>query len=220
MKNQILFCFVLMVGLASFISCVTPAPSAPIPQVASSATPMATTLSQGQVPGFKPEWTAQINSMMTDGLFLKFDQGAEDMVRFCPKYKILSPEAKIMAIEFLLSAIVKFESDYNPADVYPESDGSVSRGLFQLTYGNAFCPKSKQEGDLNDPVVNIKCGVQIAASLIGRDLIVSGGGYISHGAPPPKGLARYWSVIRVPDTKSKHHLIDIQAMTAKAPGCQ
>jgi len=67
--------------------------------------------------------------------------------------------------------------------------------------------------------VNIDCAVKLMGHFIAKDRVVASGGYVKAGAPDPKGLARYWAVIRVPDKKRKHKLSEIIAMTRQSPGC-
>lgn len=144
---------------------------------------------------------------------------AKDIDEYCPKFNLLNAEAKAQALAFLAVAISKFESDWNPKDSMIESNGAASIGLFQLSYGDAHCPRSKAEASLMDPIVNIRCAVAIMADEVKQDGIIAAGGYTKYGAPPAKGMARYWSVLRVPDSKSKHHKADIQALAKKSPGC-
>ena len=172
------------------------------------------------VPGFLAPWTQTVlNDIEIDGLLVRMNEASTDMDRFCTGYDKMSASDQATVWVYLMSGIAKYESDYNPTSEMTESDGSVSQGLFQLTYGNAFCPRSSAQANLNDPVVNINCAVQLMTQFAVSDKVIAAGGYPAYGAPPAKGLARYWSVLRVPDTNSQHHLADIIAFTQKAPGC-
>jgi hypothetical protein len=178
------------------------------------------TLPNVAIPGMSAEWTSEVLKLLDGGELDKFDNAEDDMTRFCPLYKELEADQRAVAVTYMLSAIIKYESSYNPKTVFKESDGSYSIGLFQLTYGNYGCPKNRAHGDLKDPIINLRCGVKLAAHLADRDSVIASGGYVKYGAPAARGLASYWSVMRVADVKSKHHLAEIIAFTKKAPGCQ
>ena len=139
-----------------------------------------------------------------------FDLAKDDMRRFCPKYLALDQKARVQAWGHLMVAIAKFESGYNPKSRMTESTGQDSIGLFQLSYGDLFCPDSKRQGDLTDAFVNISCAVKLAAHFVSKDKLVARGGYVAHGAASPKGMARYWSVIRTDTKVRKHKLQSIQ----------
>ncbi len=173
----------------------------------------------GSIPGFEQAWS-NIALIDLKAQLPKLNKAAKDMQRFCPNYLSMSEDQQVMAWGYLISGIVKFESGYQLSDAMTESNGAVSQGLFQLTYGDSHCPKSRSEANLNDPSVNIGCAVQIMGDEAGDDGVVAGGGYVKYGAPPARGLARYWSVLRVPDSNRSHHLSDIMAMAGKAPGCK
>lgn len=168
------------------------------------------------IPGYQISWSAKVKEQLD---MTSLNKAKVDMKRFCPKYDALTLDQQKLAWGYLIGAMTKYESGYNVKEVYKESNNTLSEGLFQLTYGNKFCPKKKSEGDLQDPLVNITCALKLMAYYTDMDGVVAAGGYTSYGAPSPKGLARYWSVIRVKDTKSAHHLADIITMTKKAPGC-
>lgn len=176
-----------------------------------------------QIPGFRPEW-AEVGMKEVMKLLPKFDKGASDMdARFFPDYSKLPAEGRARVILTLFGAIASYESGIDKATgffktsvVYPESNGVASEGLYQLSYGDDHAPKSKAQGDLHDPILNLTVALNIGADLVARDGLIAAGGYPSYGAPSPKGLARYWSVIRVPDTHDNHHLADIIAKTKKA----
>jgi hypothetical protein len=164
-------------------------------------------------PGWDKALIAEIASRLSD-----FNK-AKDMNLYCAKYDSLSSADKTIAWASLFVAVAKFESNYNPKSKMTESNGDVSQGLFQLTYGNSHCPKSKAHGDLDNPFINIGCAVNIAADYTAKDGTVAEGGYVQHGAKPSRGLARYWSVLRAPDLKSRHHLAEIKSKVSKLPLC-
>lgn len=143
------------------------------------------------------------------------DSEPSDMAAYCPNYKKLSRNERGLVWANMAVAIAKRESGFKPDTVYKESNGVDSIGLFQLSYGDRFCPKSKSKGDLRKGTVNITCAVKLMDYFVKQDNVVASGGYVKYGAKPPKGLARYWSVIRDDDKKGKHHKREIQS-TVKA----
>lgn len=175
------------------------------------------------VPGFRPEWT-DAGMKLLDSLLPKYDAAAKDFSdRFFPGYNTLPAEGRKRVILTLFGAIASYESGmdsktgfFKTSVVYRESNGVDSEGLFQLSYGDSHAPKNKSEADLFDPITNLLVALKIGADHVVRDSVVCAGGYPSYGAPAPKGLARYWSVVRVPDSKSSHHLADIISKTKKA----
>lgn len=166
-----------------------------------------------------PGWTRYLNEQV-DIRFADFNK-ARDINLYCPNYKKLDHSHQVLVWSTLAVAIAKFESNYKPTTVYQESTGQDSIGLFQMSYGDGHsCPPNKAAGLLTDPLVNIKCAVSAMADFVGKDGVVASGGYIKYGAPPPYGMARYWSVLRVPDKKSKHHLAAIKNLTSLSDGCK
>lgn len=171
------------------------------------------------VPGFRPEWTERGLTLLP-ALLSKFDAGAKDMERFYPGYGKLNNQQKCQVWLTLFGAIASFESGldkntgfFKTHVVYKESNGADSIGIFQLSSGDSFTTSST---DLYDPFQNLEVALRIGAKFVSTDGLVAAGGYPSYGAPSPRGLARYWSVIRVPDTKSNHHLAEIIEKTKKA----
>lgn len=175
------------------------------------------------VPGFRPEWVKSGLATALD-LLPKFNAAADDMDRrFFPGYKGLVPVAQAKVWLTLFGAIAARESGIDRATgffktsvVYRESSGDDSEGLFQLTYGDKHAPKTKADGDLHDPILNLTVALKIGADLVASNGVVAAGGYVKYGAEAPKGLAKYWSTIRTPDSKSSHHLAEIIEKTKKA----
>lgn len=175
------------------------------------------------VPGFRPEWVKSGLATTLD-LLPKLNAAADDMDRrFFPGYKGLVPVAQAKVWLTLFGAIAARESGIDKATgffktsvVYKESNGADSEGLYQLTYGDRHAPRSKAEGNLHDPITNLTVALKIGSDLVAADGLVAAGGYIKYGASPAKGLAKYWSVIRTPDSKSAHHLAEIIVKTKAA----
>lgn len=195
--------FIIVYFIFIVVSCSN-TPAKPVEIPASTTIPISTKGLDWNI----PEWDKILTGLVAKEL-PNLDAAEKDMERFCPGYARLDNYARVYAWSTLIVAIVKRESGYNPKSKMTESNGDVSQGLLQLTYGNSFCPRSKSEGDLDDPRVNLSCGVQIIGSLVKKDKLVASGGYTKYGAPPAKGAARYFSVLRVSDSHRKHHLSEI-----------
>lgn len=134
-------------------------------------------------------------------------QKVRDMNRFCPKYQVLSDEQKINAVAMLISAMVKFESNFDPLMRYRESTMGTdpitgqpvySEGLLQLSYqdetGWSFCKfdwandkklaANDPKKSILDPYKNLNCGIRILSEQVDR----TGRIVIDQGA--------YWAVIK------------------------
>ena len=226
--------FLFLLAFFLTVGCTKTAPPADAPSVEPAKPDLSLVI---EIPGFKPEWSKAAHKLVGENL-LKLNKASSDMsARFCPKFASLSEAQQITVWVHLMSAIWRYESGPNPPKpyfktdvVFKESNGVNSEGAFQLSYGDSFCPKKKAEGDLHDPLVNMDCAVKLMASFTDKDSVVAAGGYTAYGASSPKGLARYWAVIRVPDPKphrnskgemvrSDHKLKEIIDLTRKAPGC-
>lgn len=164
-----------------------------------------------------PQWTRLAELQVKENLS-KFEK-AKDVSKYCSKYSKLSEKDRILVWLTLAVEVARYESDFEPTSKMQEADDSISQGLFQLTYGDRFCPKKKSDADLNDPGVNIACAIKLMSHLIEQDEVVASGGYVKYGAPAAKGAARYWAVLRCKDSKSKHHLDQIMAATNALSFC-
>lgn len=156
--------------------------------------------------------------------------GARDMESFCPNYYKLKRDNKITAWLYIISAIVKYESYFNPTDRYEETGMGVdpitgkniwSEGLLQLSYQDVlkfpFCDEFDWKRDrklkpdspkktILDPYKNLKCGIRILNDQIRRHQQIA----INDGA--------YWAVIM---PRNKHNRLDkIRALTTVIPICQ
>lgn len=115
----------------------------------------------------------------------------QDMEIFCPRYPSLSEDQKINVWGMLVSSIVKFESQFNPAErvLEPGMGTDVitklpvySEGLMQLSYQDItrwrFCRfdwerdrylhSTDPRRTILDPYTNLECGVRILADQITR----------------------------------------------------
>ncbi|MVM39353.1 transglycosylase SLT domain-containing protein [Spirosoma sp. HMF3257] len=137
---------------------------------------------------------------------------AGKMENFITGYQELSADLQIKCWAELIVAMAKFESDWNPHSIYHELPplGVDSVGLLQLSYEDqnlyALEPLNREQRNLEDPLVNLRCGVKILAHLVAKDSVIADT-IIVDNHRKYKGAARYWSVLREGD---KHHLNDIR----------
>jgi len=160
----------------------------------------------------RKEWSAKLISLVRQK---KDDLEMGQPETFIAGYNGLPSEA--LKIKFwceLLVAVAKFESDWNPKNVFHEPPplGVNSIGLLQLSRQDQdfhhLTPRIGDENDLKKPLLNLEWGVTIFARLLKRDGIVARG-----GGDNSRGAARYWSVLRA------GHKIDlIKDLTKKNVG--
>jgi hypothetical protein len=139
-------------------------------------------------------WSASLVSSVTN-LMAKLEQGNPNT--FLAGYSNLSPALQIKFWAELLVAVAKFESSWNPHDIYhePHPLNEDSVGLLQLSYQDqanySLEPLNQGAKSLEDPLVNLRCGVKIFATLVGRDRTVA-----SSANGKYRGAAAYWSTLR------------------------
>lgn len=193
-------------------------PDPVVPEVVPPVTPPSTEenlskvipLWEGKVTGSK-EWTTHVNSALDKLGPNLLDVIPADRSLFCPKYSSLSYAQRKQFWTFMLSAMVRFESNFKTATTYTEdfndSNGKpvISRGLLQISIesGNAYGCGFKTTTDLHDPLQNLSCGIRILDRWIGRDGRIAGK---VDGAW--KGGARYWSVLRAGDKTSYKSIVE------------
>lgn len=118
---------------------------------------------------------------------------------YCPNYKNLTLIQREDFWIYLLSAMARYESNFNPDLKYKESfydnngKNVISRGLLQISiessrgYNCGFA----NENEIHDPFKNLSCGLRILNKWMVND------GYIgSRVIRSWRGGARYWSVLR------------------------
>lgn len=133
---------------------------------------------------------------------------------FIPGYVKLSPDQQVTFWAELIISMAKHESNWNPQTKYlePAPLNIYSVGLLQLSYEDQPAyklePLDKEKKSLEDPLVNLRCGVKIMARLVSKDGVVASG-----TKKQSRGAARYWSVLR---TGAK--LDQIKARTKKHLG--
>jgi hypothetical protein len=137
-----------------------------------------------------------------------------DVESFIAGYDRLAPQMKVKFWAELFVAMSKFESDWDPKNVFKEPPplGVNSIGLLQLSLkdqeGYPVAPRIDDENKLKDPILNLDWAITIFARLLKRDGVVATSNGNAH-----RGAARYWSVLRA------GHKIDlIKALTKKNVG--
>lgn len=136
---------------------------------------------------------------------------AQDAERFCPDYKNLNDNQKMNVWGMLISALVRYESYYDPRARYIESNMGIdpitrkpvaSEGLLQLSYQDKlgfptcqfnwhqdqFLEDKHPDKTILNPFINLDCGMKILASQIRRrgKIIINKGAYwavIKEGSP-------------------------------------
>lgn len=182
-----------------------PEPSEPPESIAKDAVP----LWEAKVSDGK-EWTAHVNKALDSLGQTLLDVVPADRSLFCPKYANLSYAQRKQYWAFILSAMVRFESNFKTETSYTEgfddSNGNavVSRGLLQISIesGNAYGCGFKTTKDLHDPYQNLSCGIRILDRWVGRDGRIAG-----KVDSQWRGGARYWSVLRAGDKTSYQSIL-------------
>lgn len=167
-----------------------------------------------------PLWEAKVadGKIWTEHVDRELERLGEDLLDvipadaslFCPKYKNLSYAQRKHYWAFLISSMVRFESNFDTKlsfkENFNDSQGKpvISRGLLQISIesGNAYGCGFKTTQDLHDPKQNLSCGIRILNRWLGRDGRIAGkvGGAW-------KGGARYWSVLREGDKTSYKSIV-------------
>jgi Transglycosylase SLT domain len=159
-------------------------------------------------------WSSELLTAITRS---KSDLERGEPESFIDGYTKLEPDLQLKFWAEFVIGIAKFESNWKPDAIFHEPPplGVDSVGLLQLSYSDQkhyhLEPLDPSAKSLEDPLINIRCGVVILTKLISADRTVAG----SSNGGLFKGAARYWSVIR---GGPKHHLSEIRSQVAKAVG--
>jgi hypothetical protein len=123
-------------------------------------------------------------------------KGTADMTNFCPSYSSLDTADKLNVWVYLISAVTKYESGFNPTSRMKENLGTdavthsqvYSEGLLQLSYqdslGYKFCNEFDWNADKNlgakdprktilDPYKNLRCGIRILNKIVGKHNLIA-----------------------------------------------
>jgi hypothetical protein len=174
-------------------------------------------------------WTNYLTQLIANTLAAKLLPGSRDVKNFCPKYQSLNTDQRVNFWIYLVSAVVKFESGFDPTNRSREHGMGTdpitgqqvhSEGLLQLSYQDIqgrkqHCefdwgrdkhlpPRSPQKTIL-DPLKNLKCGINILANQIQNQGLIATTRRV------------YWSVLNPEGQYSK--VPQIQALTKKIPFC-
>jgi transglycosylase-like protein with SLT domain len=155
-------------------------------------------------------WSAELAAAISDRLKELEDGNPE---QFVAGYTALPRTGRLRYWGELIVAMAKFESNWRPDVVFHEPPplGVDSVGLLQLSYEDEpiykLEPLDRGRKTLEDPLVNLRCGVKILATLLTRDKVVAASAGTQH-----HGGARYWSVLR---PGPKHHLEEIKSLVRK-----
>ena len=143
---------------------------------------------------------------------VELDQGNPD--QFAPGYSGLSASNQVRFWAELFVAIARFESNWKPNTIFHEPPplGVDSVGLLQLSYederNHHLEHLDRTAKSLENPLVNLRCGVKIMSNLVAKDGVVASSGTNGH-----RGGARYWSVLR-----AGHKIDDIRKVATAAVG--
>lgn len=156
--------------------------------------------------------------------------GTKDVKEFCPAFFSLSRDEKLNFWVYLISAVVKYESAFDPTSRMKEPGMGTdpvtgqpvySEGLLQLSYqdslGYKFCDEFDWRSDsklavrdpkktILDPYKNLACGIRILNQIVARkDLIAFDSGH-------------YWSTLKPSRANSK--VPPIKKLTNGIPFCK
>lgn len=156
--------------------------------------------------------------------------GTEDVESFCPTYYTLSYDQRVNFWAYLISAMTKYESAFNPLSRYKETtmgtdpitgQAVYSEGLLQLSYQDSrnysFCDEFDWSVDsklsptdprksILDPYKNLKCGIQILNHQVMRKNLIG------------VGSGAYWAVIK--SNSSYNKIAQIKGLTTQIPFCK
>ena len=171
-----------------------------------------TTLSWDSNPERKA-WSSQLLESVASAKH-ELERGNPEL--FAPGYSGLGAQAQIKFWAELFVAMAKFESSWKPHEIFHEPPplGVDSVGLLQLSYEDE--PRyhlehlDRNAKSLEDPLVNLRCGVKIMSTLVAKDAVIASSDGGKH-----RGGARYWSVLRA---GAGHHLDEIRAAARAAVG--
>jgi hypothetical protein len=132
----------------------------------------------------------------------------KDVAAFCANYENLNLADRKNVWVYFLSAMAELESGHKPETTFTEAFNDakgnkvISRGLLQLSIesGNGYGCALKNAEELQDPLVNLNCGLRILNRWVGRDGVISDKEENSW-----RGGARYWAVLR-----QEKHLVKIK----------
>jgi|GEM_PF-3854982 len=176
-----------------------------------------------------PLWSKFVFKLIRQDLASEFLPGTDDIEEFCPRYRRLSDTGKARFWSLLVSAIVKFESGFNPKTRFLEPGKKIdsitgqpvySEGLLQLSYQDTkwapFCQfdwvqdqqfsASDGRKTILDPYKNLDCGIRILARQIKSTQKIAA-----------ESNKNYWAVLIPGGDNSK--VSEIQGITRSSLEC-
>ncbi|NJL24782.1 MAG: hypothetical protein HC902_06180 [Calothrix sp. SM1_5_4] len=173
-------------------------------------------------------WSAYTYRLIGGPMAAAFLPGTSDIAQFCPNYNQLSEPQRVNFWAYLISAVAKYESGFDPVLRYHENtmgldevtgQETYSEGLLQLSYKDSrtygFCdfnweadrklPANDPRRTILDPINNLDCGIRILASQVGKHKKIA----LDKGA--------YWAVLRPEGAGNK--LAAIKNHTKSLPFC-
>jgi len=139
-----------------------------------------------------------------------------DAAKFCRTWPTLTRRGREQVWITLISAIAKYESDFDPHGSFDEPPPLSERsiGLMQLSLSDAkeFHCDFTTEAQIEDARRNLDCAVRILAELIPPDGVVGG-----DSGEDERGAAGYWSVLNVRGHADARAFIIAQ--TTALPAC-
>lgn len=145
------------------------------------------------------EWTDHVRREIHNLGPALLSANPKDAALYCPNYKNLNILQREDFWIYLLSAMVRYESNFNTNATYKESftdangKNVISRGLLQLSIESSrgYSCGFVNEAEIHNPLKNLSCGLRILNKWISKDNYIG-----SKVVSSWKGGARYWSVLR------------------------
>lgn len=145
-------------------------------------------------------WEASVTSAIDEYGSSLLSSTPDDIADWCPTYGQHSDEERKAFWSYLMSSLMRYESNYDPSVTYTEpfNDASgnrvVSRGPLQLSIesANGYGCGISDPRELHDPQTNLSCSVRIMNRWIERDSVIQSRTATGNW----RGLARYWSPFR------------------------
>jgi hypothetical protein len=153
-----------------------------------------------------PAWTKSTLLAVASRDDVLATQTPADIGDWCPGYLDASLPERRAFWAGLLSALAKYESQWNPA---ASGGGGRYIGLMQIspqTARSQGCAATSGAA-LKNGSANLACAVEIMASQVGRDKMVSGNGN--------RGIGRDWGPVKSASNRS-----EMSAWTASQAYCQ
>lgn len=142
-----------------------------------------------------------------------------DIGEWCPDYRNQSEDERKAFWTYLMSSLMRYESDYDPSVTFTEpfddaaGNRVISRGLLQLSIesANGYGCGIVDANELHDPETNLSCSARIMNRWIERDNVIQSRTLTGRW----RGLARYWSPFRRSEARDA-----MQAQVSRSSYCR